>query len=164
MTKLELRAVWQKDDPIVARDVETLWDELKAVFPRERADRLKELVAVAYDENHKIVGACTARTIEYKVLRTHIFHLRPAILPGSQHDEVLLHLLSAAKAALQPWARARPGERLKGILVMFDSDAYDALAPEPILRRADVDLVLTGYTDGGRQIRVLWFDDARLEK
>ena len=29
---------------------------------------------------------------------------------------------------------------------------------------AEVELPLTGYTDEGRQIRILWFDDARLEK
>jgi hypothetical protein len=37
-----------------------LWDTLNAVFPREREDRLKELVAVAYDAS-KPVGACTTR-------------------------------------------------------------------------------------------------------
>ncbi len=163
MTNLDLRTVWQTDDPAVASDVVTLWSELAAVFPKDRADRLKELVAVAYDGD-KIVGACTARSIDYRVLRTNVFYVRPVILPSQQHDEVLIGLLSAAKRVLQPWAQTHPGERAKGILVMFDSDAFDALTLEPILRRADVELVLTGYTDVGRQIRVQWFDAARLEK
>lgn len=164
MANIEARAVWQNADPDTARDVEALWGELGAVFPRDRADRLKELAAVAHDETRKLVGACTARLIDYKVLRAHVFHFRPAIAPGAHHDETLLSLLSAAKAALQPWAQARPGERVKGILVMFDTDAYDGLYAEPVLRRQGIELVLTGYTDGGRQIRVAWFDDARLEK
>jgi hypothetical protein len=33
-----------------------------------------------------------------------------------------------------------------------------------VLRRLDFELVLTGYTGEGRQIRMLWFDDARLAK
>jgi len=163
MANIDLRIGWKKDDPVLRRDTETVWDALNAVYPREREDRLKELVAVAY-EGEKAIGACTARAIEYKVLRTHVFYLRAAVLPGTHHDEVLIQLLSAAKNVLQPWAKANPGERLKGILLMFDSDAYDALYGEPILRRGDVELVLTGYTDEGRQIRVLWFDDVRLEK
>lgn len=163
MADIELRSAWKKDDPALRRDTETVWDALNAVFPREREDRLKELVAVAYDAG-KPVGVCTARAIEYKVLRTHIFYLRANILPGPQHGDVFLHLLSAAKAALEPWARAHPGERLKGILAMFDNDGFDALYPEPVLRRLDFELVLTGYTDEGRQIRVLWFDDAKLAK
>jgi hypothetical protein len=163
MSNLDLRTVWQTDDPAVAPDVVTLWSELGAVFPKDRADRLKELVAVAYDGG-KIVGACTARSIDYRVLRTSVFYFRPTILPGPQHDEVLIALVSAAKRVLQLWVQAHPGERAKGILVMFDSDAFDGLIVEPILRRADVELVLTGYTDVGRQIRVQWFDDSRLEK
>jgi hypothetical protein len=47
---------------------------------------------------------------------------------------------------------------------MFDNDAFDALCSEPVLRRLDFELVLTGYTGEGRQIRMLWFDDARLAK
>lgn len=163
MANLELRAVWQTDDSAVARDVAMLWDELAVVFPKDRAARLKELVAIAYDGG-KIVGACTARSIDYKVLRTPVFYLRPTILPGAQHDDVLIRLLSAAKHVLQPCAQAHPDERAKGILVMFDSDAFDALYSEPVLRRQDVELILTGYTDAGHQIRVQWFDDARLEK
>jgi hypothetical protein len=163
MTDLELRTVWQSHDPAVTSDVVTLWSDLGAVFPKDRADRLKELAAVAYVGDN-IVGACTVRSIDYKVLRTQIFYLRPIIVPGPQHDEILIRLLSAAKSVLQPWARTHPDERARGLLVMFDSDAFDALCSEPILRRADVELVLTGYTDGGRQIRVQWFDDARLEK
>jgi hypothetical protein len=160
---IDLRTAWKKDDPKLQRDTEALWDALNAVYPREREDRLKELVAVAY-EGEKAIGACTARAIEYKVLRTHVFYLRAAILPGASHDEALIHLLSAAKNVLQPWASAHPDERLKGILLMFDSDAFDALYGEPVVRRGDVELVLTGYTDEGRQIRMLWFDDVRLEK
>lgn len=163
MANLELRTAWKKDDPALKRDAEAVWDTLNAVFPREREDRLKELTAVAYDAD-KPVGVCTARPIEYKVLRTRIFFLRANILPGARHDDVFLHLLSAAKSVLEPWAQANPEERLKGILAMFDGDAYDALYPEPVLRRLDFELVLTGYTDEGRQIRVLWFDDAKLAK
>jgi hypothetical protein len=163
MSDVELRIAWQKADPILRRDAEAVWDALNAVYPREREDRLKELVAVAYD-GEQAVGACTARLIDYKVLRARVFYLRPTILPGPRHDEILIRLLSSAKSVLQPWALAHPGERLKGVLVMFDSDAFDALYSEPILRRLDVELPLTGYTDEGRQIRMLWFDDARLEK
>lgn len=132
---IDLRTAWKKDDPKLQRDTEALWDALNAVYPREREDRLKELVAVAY-EGEKAIGACTARAIEYKVLRTHVFYLRAGILPGASHDEALIHLLSAAKNVLQPWASAHPDERLKGILVMFDSDTFDRLYGEPILRRA----------------------------
>ncbi len=162
MTDIKLRSAWKKDDPAFKQDAQSLWDTL-GVFPRERDDRLAELVAIAYDAD-KVIGACTARIIEYKVLRARVFHLRPMIVPGPHHDEVLLHLLSAAKEALQPWAQAHPGERLKGILAIFDSDAYDGLYPEPILRRQGIELVLTGCTDEGRQIRTVWFDDVRLEK
>jgi hypothetical protein len=163
MANIEIRTAWETSDPALRRDTEAIWDRLNLVYPREREDRLKELVAVAY-EGEQAVGACTARAIEYRVLRTAIFFLRTAILPGPSHDNVLIRLLSSAKNILQPWAQARPAERLNGILVMFDSDAFDTLYPEPVVRRGDVELVLTGYTDEGRQIRVMWFDDARLAK
>ena len=163
MADIERRIAWKRDDPALRHDAQTGWDALNAVFPREREDRLKELVAVAYDAG-KPVGTCTARAIEYKVLRTHVFYLRATIQPGPQHNDIFLHLLSAAKAALESWAGAHPDERLKGILVMFDNDGFDTLYPEPVLRRLDFELILTGYTDEGRQIRVLWFDDAKLAK
>ena len=85
MANIGLRVAWKKDDPVLRRDTETVWDALNAVYPREREDRLKELVAVAYD-GEKAIGACTARAIEYKVLRTHVFYLRTAVLPGAHHD------------------------------------------------------------------------------
>jgi len=163
MANIESRIAWKKDDPALRRDTEAIWDGLNHVYPREREDRLKELVAVAYD-GERPVGACTARAIEYKVLRANVFYVRPAILAGPHHDEILIRLLSAAKGVLQPWARAHPDERLKGLLLMFESDAFDTLYSDPILRRLDVELVLTGYTDEGRQVRMLWFDDARFEK
>jgi len=72
---MELRIAWNEDDSALRRDAETAWDALNVAFPREREDRLKELVAIAYDAG-KPVGTCTARVIEYKVLRTRVFYLR----------------------------------------------------------------------------------------
>jgi len=163
VASIEVRTVWQANDAAVARDVESLWEELSAVYPRDRADRLKELVVAAYVDG-RIAGALTARSIDYKVLRAQVFHLRPALRPDVHHDEILFQLLSAAKSVLHPWARADSGGRMKGLLVMFDSDAYDGLYAEPVIRWHGVELVLTSCTDEGRQIRMLWFDDARLEK
>jgi hypothetical protein len=163
VASIEVRTVWQVNNAAVAREVESLWEELSAVYSRDRAERLKELVAAAYVDG-EVAGALTARPIDYKVLRAQVFHLRPVLRPDAHHDEVLFQLLSAAKSVLQPWARADSGGRMKGLLVMFDSDAYDGLYAEPVIRRSGVELVLTGCTDEGRQIRMLWFDDARLEK
>jgi hypothetical protein len=163
MANIEIRTVWQKDDPAASHDVVALWDESGAIFPKDRPDRLKELVAAAYVDG-KIAGACTARPIDYKVLRAQVFHIRSTILAGAQHDEVLLCLLSSAKSVLQPWAQVHADKRLKGILAIFDSDAYDGLYAEPIIRWHGIELVLTGCTDEGRQIRTIWFDDAKLAK
>ncbi len=139
MANIEVRTVWQKDDPAASRDVIALWDELGTIFPKDRPDRLKELVAAAYVDG-KIAGACTARPIDLMTRRG-------------------FRTLTAARTGIR-----FPFLFLKGILAIFDSDAYDGLYAEPIIRSHGIELVLTGCTDEGRQIRTIWFDDAKLAK
>ncbi len=162
MTVIEIKTAWKKNDPDIARDVQALWDELKLVPRAEREARLKEVVAVVYD-GEKALGVSTSRPIDYRSLRASFFYYRAAISSETPYGEIAIRLLSASKDILGAWAREHPDEEIKGILMEFDRETFAPLFCEPVVRRMDFELSLVGHTDVGHQIRVLWFDDARLE-
>jgi hypothetical protein len=61
---------------------------------------------------------------------------------------------------LEPWSAAHPEERVAGIATILVSPNYAEKQKRPVWEPG---LTLIGYTPQGQQIRVAWFDHARVD-
>ena len=157
---IELRAAWRLHDPQIEADAIAFWNRLnilpRNVTPQERA---KELVLVAYRDG-RIVGVVTAEVGVLAQVRARVAMLRVAIDPELRRRHVGLAMFVDAPRILGRWSAEHPHERLAGVGGIVESPLLMAGASHP---RWPGTMDLIGFTPDGRQIRVGWFEDFRLD-
>lgn len=161
---IDIRTAWQKSDSELGRDARGFWNRTGMLSQAEQEKRSGELVAVAY-ENGKVLGVSTARHTEYKPLRSRFFYYRSAIVPDVPQLQVAAQICAHSCDCLAKWARQNPDEKVNGLYIELESD--ELLGEQrrlPVIEILGLNLILAGYTEEGNQIRIIWFDDARLEK
>ncbi|HTE78320.1 MAG TPA: hypothetical protein VK653_16500, partial [Xanthobacteraceae bacterium] len=63
---------------------------------------------------------------------------------------------------LEQWSKSNPDEKVLGMAAVLENPNFDLLGTRPIWRGAD--LTLIGYNQLGQQIRLAWFDHARMQR
>jgi GNAT superfamily N-acetyltransferase len=157
----DIRPAWRLADPQIERDAIAYWTRTGLLPPDvEPADRARELVAVAYSGD-RIIGATTATVNHYGPLRARFAFLRGAVDPAFRRRQVGRTLLQFSRPLLEQWSAAHPEEKVLGLGSIVEGNEFAALRQFPV--SPDGQLVLVGYLDDGRQIRVSWFAHARVE-
>lgn len=159
--EFEFRDAWRRDDPGIEADAVDFWNRLNilpaGVRPEERA---KELVAVAYKDG-KIVGVQTAVLGRLEIVRARLGMLRSAVDPDYRRSRVSFALTLFARHLVERWSMAHPEERVAGLGAVIESRDFAGREKEPFWPNTRFGVV--GYTADGRQIRVSWFEDFRLD-
>jgi ribosomal protein S18 acetylase RimI-like enzyme len=159
---VELRPAWRRDDPQVLADAIAFWKRLGIlpgnVTPEARA---KELVLAAY-RHGRVVGLVTAELGVLPQVRARMAMLRGAVDPELRRSHVGSAMLLAASKILETWSAEHPDERLAGIGGIIESPELAAVQSQPYWPNSRFGLI--GFTPDGRQIRVAWFEDFRLDQ
>jgi GNAT superfamily N-acetyltransferase len=162
--ELSLVRAWQAHDPAIAADAIALWrrlDALPAAAPPE--ERVKELCAAAY-LGDEMVGVSTIALGPLRLLKGRFGLFRCLVVPEHRHQGVGRKLVVYSRALLAEWSKDHPEEKVLGMAAIVESTKLDALGKNPVWTAPGVHgLTLIGYTAGGRQIRVSWFEHARLD-
>ena len=157
----ELRPAWRRDDPRIEADAIAFWGRLgilpPGVAPEQRA---KELVAVAYRED-EIVGVLTAVIERVEQVRTRLAMIRSAVDPAHRRAHVSLALTLHARALLAAWSRDHPDEKLGGLGALVGGGELAERARQP--RWPQTGFLIAGYRPDGRQLRISWFEDFRVD-
>jgi len=125
--------------------------------PEQRA---REAVVAAYRDG-RIVGLVTAALGVLPQVRERLAMLRASVDPELRRSHVGAALTIEARALLESWSAANPDERLAGIGGIVESDDLLIAQRRPYWPWPRMGVV--GFTADGRQIRVSWFRDFRLD-
>jgi hypothetical protein len=157
----DLRPAWRRDDAVIEADAIAFWRRLAilpaGVVPEQRA---KELAAAAYEDG-RLVGVMTAVPTRIDFLRARLAMVRGAVDPEHRRSRAAFALLVYTRHLLERWSGDHPDERLAGVGAIVESADLAGREKEPFWPMSRMGLV--GYTPEGRQIRVSWFEDFRLD-
>ena len=157
----ELRPAWRLNDAQIEADAVEFWNRLgilpAGVTPEQRA---KELIAVAYQDG-RIVGVHTATIERVEQVRARLAMLRSAVDPDHRRTRVSMALTLYSRALLEGWSRDNPHERLGGMGAILESQQLAERGKEPVWPQTR--FILAGFLRDGRQFRISWFEDFRLE-
>lgn len=158
---VEIRPAWRREDPELERDVVAFWRRLEILPPHVAPEaRAKELCCLGYADGE--VAAVSTAVIEVlPFLRARFALLRVAVSPAHRRRHLALDIVKASRHVLEQWSRGAPQEKVQGVAAVIQAANLEERKRLP--RWPDVGLDLVGYTDDGQQIRVGWFDHARLD-
>jgi hypothetical protein len=157
----EFRPAWRLNDPQIEKDAIEFWNRL-GILPRnvKPEERVKELTAVAYRDG-RVVGVHTARLGRLDQVRARLAMLRSAVDPDCRRTRVSFALTLYTRALLERWANEHPEERLAGLGAILESRELAGRGNEPYWPTTR--FILSGFMPDGRQLRVSWFEDFRLD-
>jgi hypothetical protein len=157
----EFRPAWRLNDPQIEKDAVDFWNRLgilpRNVTPEERA---RELIAVAYRDG-RIVGVHTAKLGRLDQVRARLAMLRSAVDPDCRRTRVSFALTLYTRALLERWSKEHPEERLGGLGAILESRELAGRGNQPYWPTTR--FILAGFMPDGRQLRVSWFEDFRLD-
>jgi hypothetical protein len=157
----DVRIAWRRDDPRIEADAIDFWRR-NALLPDDvdPAARAKELTGVAY-KNGRIVAVATATLAEIEALRARFAILRAATDADFRRSHAQRAMAVPIREAVRTWALANPEERVAGRIAFLDQGEWGDLVRQPVWPTSR--LMLAGYDERGRQVRVDWFDHYRYE-
>jgi len=157
----ELRPAWRRDDPEMTADAIAFWRRLSllpaGVTPEERA---KELAAAAYRDG-ALAAVTTLQLGRLDQVRARVAMLRGATDPDHRRSHVAQALAIYTRDLIERWSAEHPEERIAGMGAVIESANLRGREKEPVWPTTGLNLI--GYTPEGRQLRLYWFADFRLD-
>lgn len=156
-----LRPAWRLADPKIEADAVAFWHRLGIlppdVAPRQRA---KQLISVVYKDD-RLVGVHTGTIERVEQVRSRLVMLRSAVDPGYRRTHVSLAMTLYSRALLARWSRDNPHERLGGLGAIVESEQLMERGKQPWWPQTR--FILAGFLPDGRQLRISWFEDFRVD-
>jgi GNAT superfamily N-acetyltransferase len=157
----DIHSAWRRDNEQFEADAIEFWNRLDILPPDVTAkERARELAAVAYKDG-KLVAVTTIRLAEVKQVRARLGMLRAATDPEHRQSNVARALAVLTRAILERWAMEHPEEKVMGMGAVVQSEHLSGLEKVPVWPTTF--LTLIGWTAKDQQLRVTWFEDARLD-
>jgi hypothetical protein len=165
MAEVRFEPAWRRNDPKIAADAIALWRRL-GVLPAnlDPAARAEELCLAAYGDG-ELVGVSTMVLETVPQLRCRLGFCRCLVAPEHRQQGLARKLGINSRALLAQWSQDNPQEKVLGMATIVESQMLDEVSKIPVWPNAPGlnGLVLVGYTPAGQQVRVSWFEHARLE-
>jgi hypothetical protein len=144
----------------------SFWTSRGALAEPEARARLGEVVCVRFDSGDEIVGVNSAYAGSAPLIGRPAWIYRRYLTPEADADAGQ-DMLAAAHSALESEFTGAPGEPL-GLCVLVADRALIARRPEAVWPvgaeepELGAGLLFAGYTGEGVQVRISWFDGARI--
>lgn len=151
---------WRERDEALQSDARALWRELSVLPEGVDPDlRAEEIVSAAYVED-SLVAVSTAFIREIEFLKARFAMFRCVVAPAFRRHTLARVVAGHSRGVLEAWSYEHPEERVSGMgAVVQNADILNS-PRRPIFRTSG--LTLVGYTPKGEQIRVAWFNHARV--
>lgn len=151
---------WRRNDPRQAQDAKAFWHGL--VPPAERERRVTELCCMAY-LGDRLIGLSTAYPTVFPQVKARLAAYRCAIAPEFRRHELAKTITSRSIDILKRWSAKNPEEKVLGLAAVIQAAELQGMALRPVWPEYDLDLNLACYLPTGEQLRVAWFEHARLQ-
>jgi hypothetical protein len=156
---------WRKNDTAIRTKAMALWNRL-GVLPSETSleERADQLSAAAFDGD-TLVGVGTIALGELPQLRRRFGFFRCLVTPEHRQRHLARRLGIHAIQVLAEWSRNNPQEKVLGLAAIIENPKLEETSKLPVWSAPEVKngLVLIGHTPRGNQIRLSWFEHARLD-
>ncbi len=155
------RSLWGLDDPKARQDAKNFWLR-EGVTPEFIDLRINELCAIAYDGDDPVAVA-TAQIAYAASLRNKFFRYRCMVASHFRQRDMAWRISSYAFKQLQDWSLQHPEEKILGLMLYIETDKFAVPQREPVREHLGMTLNFVGYSPKGQQVRIVWFDHAKLE-
>jgi len=161
--QITFRAAWGCADDALVHDARAFWRQEDALSAEEIDERVKDLCAVAYAQD-RMVAASTVAFVDIQRVRSRLFYYRTIVAQDHRRQHLASRLGVFSYNHLARWSLEHPEEKVMGLLIVIQADEFrHRHQNRPVLEQLGLRLVLIGYTPDDRQMRVIWFDHARVE-
>ena len=151
--------VWKKVTPELEAELVAFWTKHKAIGEGDAAQRAKQVVCIARDEQGELVGVSTAHPRIVPRLRQPMYYYRNFIAEGVRGQKLGREFLETSKLTLQDYDLALSRPLCLGVVVEVENKILAAAHSEAIWPG---DFVFIGYSPKGLTLRVWYFKDAKL--
>jgi hypothetical protein len=159
---VEFVPAWKRNDDKIGNDAIQFWRDLgvlpAGVTPEQR---VTELCAAAY-AGDELIGVSTVSLGQLPPVRCRVGFFRCSVNPAQIHRRIAWRLVKYSRELLEQWSKTNPGEKVLGMAAVLENPNFDLLGTRPVWRGSD--LTLIGYNQLGQQIRLAWFDHARMQR
>ena len=161
LVDVELRIAWRRGDSRIEADAIAFWARL-GLLPSEAKpeDRAREIVLAVY-KGDRMVAVSTAELAVLPQVRARLAMLRGAVDPEFRRSHIGVVMLARVRETLRSWSAENPGERIAGLGAIVESRELGPRARQPYAPLSGFGVI--GFTPDGRQVRVSWFEDFRLD-
>lgn len=158
---VEFIAVWGQVTPELQAELVGFWTRHKAIEDAGiAAARVRQAVCIARDGEGEIVAVGTAFLKVLQRLRQPVYYFRQFFAPGFRGKGQAIPFFNHARQVLQAHNAALPSPESLGVLVELENGM---LASRYTLAHvAAGDSTFIGYSPRGLQLRVSYFEGARL--
>lgn len=156
-----LRPLWRRDDPQTIADVKRLW-AAGGIPAASIESRQKELCAAAYIGD-ELAAVSTAGIYFDPAMRNNFFAYRCMVAPQFRRRNLAWRISAYSLDLLKNWSAQNPEARILGLMIVVETEKFAEGLRSPIRENFGVAMHFVGYTMAGQQLRVVWFDDAKLD-
>ena len=163
---IKMIPAWQRNDAKITKDATDFWLNLRVlptgVTPEQRA---QQLCAAAY-VGDELVGVSTIELRLSPGLRCRLGYFRCLASPAHSQLKLAFRLTVYSHELLEQWSKEHPDEKVLGMISLLEHPSYDSnpLGKRPVWRHGNSSFWFIGYTPEGHQVRLTWFDHARIER
>ncbi len=155
------RSAWLRNDPELERDAIDFWRRL-GILPAGVApeDRVKELCGLIY-VGGELAALSTATLETVTRVRARMAVFRIAVARDHRGAGLAIDITETTKEIIERWSIDNPQEKVMGLAAIIHSEGADWLKNRTVWPTG---MELIGYTPTDHQLRVFWFDHARLDQ
>lgn len=145
------------------------WKAHGALSEQTARERLSEVICVRLDPDERIVAVNSAYAASAPLVGRRFWIYRRFVAPEADGDADR-EMLAAARTELERGFTGAPGEPLGLCVLVSDRDLIERRPeamwpigePDPGAAWPGGDLLFAGYAAGGVQVRISYFEDARI--
>jgi hypothetical protein len=157
----EITPVWKDVSPDLAAELADLWGRAGAIAdPAKAALRAGEAVCIARDTAGALCGVATAALRVLPRLRQPMYGYRQFFAPHFRGGKQAVPFFRHARKVLQEYNATLASPESLGVLVELENPMLAARYDRACMTESG--LVFIGYSPRGLQLRVSYFDGARL--
>lgn len=160
-TPFEILPVWKNTIPELCNELVDLWDRNNAIpDPYKAVARARQAVCIARDASGAICGVGTAVVRVLPRLRQPMYYYRQFFAPEFRGRKQTIPFFNGARQVLQDYNAGLAEPEALGVLLELESKllaTFYTRVHEPAANSTFI-----GYSPRGLQLRVSYFDDARL--
>ena len=157
--EFRLVTAWDREADAARADAVALWHERGLLAGEAAEARARQLVTLAYDGD-RLAGVSTVEIGWIEQLRGRFAFFRDLVHPDYRRRQLAAVIVAHSRSILDLWAERNPDIGLCGLAAIVEGQALREPARLPCWTNAGLNLV--GWLDDGRQLRVSWFDHARV--